>query len=143
MSVHAFVSAARELLGVKWRHRGRSLRGVDCVGLVALAGQRSALPNAIDVSGYGREPWDDQLRKGCDERWGAPVDDVRAGDIVLVRWGVREPSHLAIVGDHPLGGLTVIHAHTLHGVIEQRLDARLRKAVVAVYRPWEAARHVG
>ena len=136
MSADAFVAEARALIGVPWRHRGRSLRGLDCVGLVALAGVAAALPNARDVSGYGREPWDDQLRKGCRERWREPMAEPRVGDIAIVRWGVREPSHMAIVGAHPLGGLTFIHAHNLHGVVEQRLDARLTRAIVEVYRPW-------
>ena len=36
-----FLAEARKLLGTPWRHRGRSARGVDCVGLLLLAGWNS------------------------------------------------------------------------------------------------------
>jgi cell wall-associated NlpC family hydrolase len=133
----AFVTAARSLRGTRWRHRGRKPWAVDCVGLVALAGAKSGLPGE-DVRGYGREPWEDSLRSGCRERWGAPlpVDQAQPGDVALVRWGAGEPSHMGIVARHPDGHLSVIHSHNLHGVIEQSLVGRLRQVVFEVYRPW-------
>ena len=138
MSAERFVAEARKLKGARWRHRGRKPWAVDCVGLVAVAGLNSGL-SAQDERGYGREPWDDRLRKGCRDRWGDPLPpgDARPGDIAIIRWSRGEPSHMAIVGDHPDGGLTLIHAHNIHGVIEQSMSGFYRDVVLEVYRPWK------
>lgn len=138
MSAETFVAEARKLLGAKWRHRGRKPWAVDCVGLVAVAGKNSGL-GAEDESLYGREPWEDRLRKGCVKRWGAPLptDEARPGDVALIAWEKNDPSHLAIIGDHPDGGLTLIHAHNVSGVIETSLSPPYDRIVVEVYRPWK------
>jgi cell wall-associated NlpC family hydrolase len=130
-----FVRQARKLLGAKWRHRGRKPWAVDCVGLLALAGAKSGLV-AADVEGYGREPWDQLLERGCRERWGDPVplEQARAGDVAIFRWGRGEPSHIGVLGDHPEGGLTLIHSHNLRGVVECSLRGRYLEAIVEVYR---------
>lgn len=140
MAAQDFVEAARRLKGAKWRHRGRKPWAVDCIGLVALAARDSGLVTQ-DESGYGREPWEDRLRKGCQARWGAPLPAAmaRPGDVAIVRWGRGEPSHMAIVGDHPDGGLTLIHASNLHGVVEHSLSGEFLQVVVEVYRPWRDA----
>lgn len=136
MSAAVFVAEARKLRGARWRHRGRKPWAVDCVGLLALAGARAGLI-AEDEAGYGREPWDDRLRAGCRARFGEPVplERMEIGDIVLIRWAAGEPSHMGIVGDHPDGGFTLIHAHNINGVVECRLSERYLKGVVEVFRP--------
>jgi cell wall-associated NlpC family hydrolase len=108
---------------------------VDCLGLVVLAGRRSGI-TASDVRGYGREPWDDALRRGLRERFGVPVKSPRAGDIALIRWRKEEPSHVGIIADHPGGGLSLIHANNLLGVVEHALDHPFDSCIVEVYRPW-------
>lgn len=140
MPAAEFVAEARKLKGARWRHRGRKSWAVDCIGLITLAGKNSGLA-AKDESGYGREPWEDRLRKGCTARWGDPLPPSEAcpGDIALIRWRDGEPSHMAIVGDHPNGGLSLIHAHNLHGVVEQALTGAVLSAVVEVYRPWRGS----
>lgn len=132
----AFVAAARELKGARWRHRGRKPWAVDCIGLVAVAGARCGLL-AEDVKGYGREPWEDRLRRGCRERWGEPIplDQAQPGDIAIFRWKDGEPSHMGVLGDHPDGGLSLIHAHNLRGVVECSLAGEYRKSIVEVFRP--------
>lgn len=131
-----FVAAARGLLGARWRHQGRKPWAVDCIGLIALAGKEAGLV-AEDEKGYGREPWDDRIRRGCRERWGdpLPVSQARAGDIAVIRWGAGEPSHMAIVGEHPDGGLTLIHSHNLHGVVENSMRGKFVEIVLEIYRP--------
>lgn len=139
MGAAAFVAAARALQGARWRHRGRKPWALDCIGLVVLAGTRAGL-NVQDETGYGREPWDDRLCKGCRERFGAPrpASEARLGDIAIIRWGKAEPSHMGIVGDHP-HGLSLIHVHNLHGWREQRIDERMLGQIVEIYRPWPEA----
>lgn len=129
-----FVAAARTLKGAKWRHRGRKPWAVDCVGLVVLAGKACGLAIA-DEEGYGREPWEDWLRASCRARWGAPVPDRMPGDVVLIRWADGEPSHVGVIGDRPGGGLSLIHAHNLTGVVEVSLAGRYLDCVVECYRP--------
>lgn len=136
MSAELFIEHARSLKGTRWRHRGRKPWAVDCLGLIALSLEAAGM-QVQDETRYGREPWDDSLRKGLAERFGDPVDDWRAGDIALIRWRKDEPSHLGILADHPRGGLSVIHAHNLRGVIEHAVDgSRIHDCIIEVYRPW-------
>lgn len=136
----AFVEAARGLKGARWRHRGRKPWAVDCLGLVVLAAERAGLAVAPAPRVYGREPWDDSLRRGLQERFGAslPPAAARSGDIALIRWRDGEPSHLAVVGDHPQGWLTLIHAHNVLGVVEHSLAPPFDSVIIEVYRPWPA-----
>lgn len=140
MSAAVFVASARKLKGTRWRHRGRKPWAVDCIGLLKLAGDASGLV-LRDQSGYGREPWDDRLRRAMQEHFGAPVAPPwRAGDVALIRWHNGEPSHVGIFGDHPDGGLTLIHADNLKGVVECSLSGPYMKHVLEVYRPTWGAR---
>lgn len=135
MTAQAFVEAARKLKGARWRHRGRKEWAVDCVGLIVLAAREAGI-RASDQTYYGREPWDDRLRKACRANFGEPIAaiEARAGDVALIRWRNGEPSHVAIVGDDRRG-LTLIHAHNLHGVVECSLAEPYASCVVEVYRP--------
>lgn len=132
----AFVDEARSLLGVKWRHRGRNRMGVDCIGVVAVAGKAAGIL-CDDESRYGREPWEDRLRRGCRARWGDPLprEQWQPGDVAIIRWNQGEPSHMAVIGDHPRGGLTLIHAHNLLGVVECSMTGKMAKVVIEAYRP--------
>lgn len=99
------VAAARDLIGAPFRLHGRSARGVDCVGLAAMAYRRAG-HGAREPEGYG-------LRSGNEARareWLAraglkPVAEGRPGDVALVRPGPLQ-LHLMIVvpGGH-------VHAH--------------------------------
>lgn len=138
-----FIEAARSLKGARWRHRGRKPWAVDCLGLLELSGKKAATADDgrwTTPNVYGREPWDDQLRAGLRQRFGDPLPpaQARAGDIALIRWRKEEPSHVAIVADHPDGGLSMIHAHNIAGVTEHRIAHPFDQNVIEVYRPWPA-----
>jgi cell wall-associated NlpC family hydrolase len=135
------VAHARSMLGVRWRHQGRKPWAVDCLGLVVLSLAAAGWKGAVCVPArYGTEPWDDQLRKGLEAHFGAPVVQGQAGDVALVRWGRSEPSHVAILADYVWGGLSAIHAHNRHGVIETALSGEIKDSVEAIYRPdWSVA----
>lgn len=132
-----FVSAARALKGARWRHRGRKPWAVDCVGLVVLSAQAVGLRTEAPRI-YGREPWDDSLRRALCTHFGSahPPASAEAGDVALIRWRKGEPSHLAIVGHHPDGWLTLIHAHNIHGVVEHSLAPPFDTVIVEIYKPW-------
>lgn len=115
------VAAARAYKGAKFRHRGRSPRSLDCVGLFirAYADCGVALP---DVAVYGREPGNDDLVGNVARALGAPVltapvsmAELMAGDIVVIRYDLY-PHHVMLVGDHPIAGMkTAIHMDGHYG----------------------------
>ena len=136
MSAELAIKNARSMLGVRWRHMGRKPWAVDCAGLVILSLESAGWPEVRAPESYGREPWDDQLRRALLENLGPPIDDApKPGDIALVRWGKNEPSHVGIVADYVWGGLSIIHSQNLHGVIETALSERIAECVIEVYRP--------
>lgn len=136
MTVEAFIAGARALKGARWRHRGRRPWAVDCVGLVVLAARHAGL-ELEDEKGYGREPWENALRFGLEKRFGLPIGGPwRAGDVAVIQWHGQQPSHVGILADHPSGGLSIIHAHNLEGVVEHRLSGYVLECIREVYRVW-------
>lgn len=144
----AFIAAARAFLTagegggrVRFRHRGRSLRGVDCVGLVA-CGLAAVGRFVEDRATYGRDPVRDGLREVCVAHFGdpVPVADMQPGDVVLMRWheqgGAQLFCHVAIVTEYPLGGLALLHSLASNKeVVEHRLADPWPRRIVEAYRP--------
>ena len=136
MSAELIVAGARKWLGTKWRHRGRSEFGIDCIGLVVLSVANAGI-KMRDRLDYSRDPFRDGLRREIREHFGEPVSDMRAGDIVLMRWDKDErPAHVGIVADYLYGGLSLIHSYSLVAVCEHRIDDEWQKRILEVYRPW-------
>lgn len=139
----AFVAAARAHVaaGTRFRHQGRGPTHLDCVGLIVVAlaavGRASETP-----ANYGREPAHDRLRDRLREHFGPPVAAgadghaaAQPGDVVAMAWHLR-PQHVAIVGDHVTGGLSLIHADALFGaVVEHAFIAPWLTLTIEVYRP--------
>ena len=126
-------ATARQYLGVRFQHQGRSRAGMDCAGLVVRVALDLGLP-VMDWQGYGRLPRADRMRvmvsAQCVEL--APHTPPSSGHLAMMRFEA-EPQHLAIVVDHPQG-LGLIHA-LMHErkVAEHRLDARWLQRIVALY----------
>jgi cell wall-associated NlpC family hydrolase len=111
------VAAARAVLGVPFRLHGRDpATGLDCVGLAALA-----LEAARRVpTGYGLRFSDErEIAMRLQAAGLVAVDDVRCGDLLLLRPGPGQ-LHFAIQSG---GGM--IHA-----------DAGLRRVVERPELPW-------
>lgn len=127
-------AAAREWLGVPFRHQGRSRNGIDCVGLCVLSLRACGFP-VDDVMDYPRDP-DGRLLAGLRERLGDPVSGYGVGDIVVAAFPKRE-RHIAILGDYVHGGLSIIHAWSggPGRVVEVGFDNRWQARVRGVYRP--------
>lgn len=134
----ALVAAARKYLGVRFRHLGRSKHSLDCVGLGDISfrdcGVRLPIPRH-----YGREPFQDRLMGSLREALGEPLASgavPQPGDVGVFRFR-DEPHHVALIGDAPYGGLTLIHADSSPGVrcvVEHRLDDWWMERLVAVFR---------
>lgn len=119
--------AARSLVGVPYRHQGRTPRGLDCLGLLLLAASRiEILPLELGRTNYGRAPLDELLAglgNHCD-----PIDDDAPGAILAIRWpGDRRAGHVAICA-----GATMIHSYSNHGrVVEHGFRGKWRDWVVS------------
>jgi len=117
---------ARNCIGTPWHHEGRNPGLVlDCVGLIIVTGWGCGLiDQREDERNYNANPDGVSLIAGCERRLGARVAqaDLQGGDVVAVRFKDR-PQHLGIVGHHPEGGLSFIHACNRHRrVVEHRLQ---------------------
>jgi uncharacterized protein YijF (DUF1287 family) len=61
--------------------------------------------------------------------------DIQAGDVIAVAIDI-DPQHLGIVGNHPYGGLSIIHATNKRGIgktVETQLVFNRAQKFVAAY----------
>lgn len=140
--MNALVQQARSYIGTPYRHRGRSRRGIDCAGLPWCSYADLGLP-LPDLKVYGREPHKDGLMRALIEALGEPVwrgrnpaaAMLKPGDVACSAF-VQEPHHLAVIGDDPIHGLSLIHADGMQAkaVIEQPINDVLRSRIVAIFR---------
>lgn len=134
--MNPLVEAARTFKEVPFRHRGRSMRGVDCIGLLVVALEMVGRPVA-DRRVYGRSPEADLLREALVAEFGAPIhkSQLQVGDIVTMQWNGR-PQHVGLVTDYLLGGLGLIHADVSLGrVVEHRLADPWPRRIIEGFRP--------
>lgn len=142
-SASPLVMRARTYIGTAYRHRGRTARGLDCAGLpwLCYADEGVLLP---DLTRYGREPHQDGLMRAVVDALGEPVwrghgcprDVLAVGDVPVLAF-VREPHHLAIVGEDEMFGLSLIHADGTLGVskvVEHGISQHFLDMIVAVCR---------
>jgi cell wall-associated NlpC family hydrolase len=133
-----FVAEARRWIGVRWRHQGRTREGIDCVGLpvvcaAAVRGMQIPLPD------YSATTSDETMLRGCQQYLEQiALADAQPGDIVVL--GFQKQRHMAILGDYPGGGLSLIHAYLPNRkVVEMRLDDAWRGRILSVFRLPEIA----
>ena len=129
-----FHKEAHKYIGVPFRHRGRTTRGLDCVGLLILAAQDCGYDQYKEFP-YGSEPRNSILAGVLHRHFGDPVDrEPEINDVVLMRLRKGgEPSHVGIITTHP-HGLGIIHAHgAVERVVYQRLSDYMRTGIVGVY----------
>lgn len=128
-------TAARKYLGIPFRHRGRSVRALDCIGLLVMAFRDCGHEVGNDRQHYGREPHADGLREGLIAEFGQPASDMQVGDVALIAYNTEVPHHVAIVGDYIYGGFSLIHADGMVGkVVEHRLDPMWQRMIIETYR---------
>lgn len=132
------VVVARSWLGTRFHHQGRLKGvGVDCAGLVIGVAHELGLSD-YDWRDYPPQPDGEQLQAACDAQMTSiATQAIAPGDVLLMRFMPHSPhpQHLAIVGDHPAGGLSIIHAWApARKVVEVRFDDDWRRKIVAAYR---------
>lgn len=121
-------TAARQYLGCKWHHLGRTRAGVDCLGLAILAA-RDAGRSLEDRKNYPREANGKELIAECDRQLNkADKNKLKPNDFILMRMG-KQQQHVGIITD-----IGLIHAHQKAGeVIEHNLDDKWRKRIIRAY----------
>lgn len=104
-------AAARQLIGVRYRHQGRSRAAVDCIGLVIVTREILGLPNPELPVDYAPLPVDDAMLEYCKAHM-LEVADKQPGDVVCLQYKVAR--HMGILGTYPHGGFSLIHARSMH-----------------------------
>lgn len=136
------IACARRFMDVRFRHQGRSVQGVDCLGLLLLTAEKAGLTfagmdaKALGVPRYGVRPDTTLLKQKLDEFLClVSPQEIQPADIALLRVN-GSPQHLAIITDYPMAGeLGMIHAYAPAGkVVEHRYDPAWRKETYAAYR---------
>lgn len=144
VSRQAVVAEARTWLSTPYQHAQMCKgAGVDCGMLVGGVAIGSGVITAefwrerfATFQGYARAPSHGSLQRICRSFMAIkPVDEMQPADVLMMRFK-REPHHLAIVADHPNGGLSIIHALAKMGggsVVEHVLDKTWRDRVMACF----------
>lgn len=126
-----FVAAARSLVGVRFRHQGRSEHGLDCIGTIIVARLKLGPWEAtkFDVVNYRRNPKDSlavTLPKFLQR-----IDRPEIGAIAEIKWPkMATANHVAILTPENL-----IHAYAEVGrVIETGYRAKWPEWTVGLWR---------
>jgi len=90
------INAARNYLGVRYKHQGRTRFGLDCLGLVVRVAHDLSLSNE-DSTDYGSVPDGKRLMREMDARLDITMN-AKPGDVLLMRFD-KNPQHLAIMTD--------------------------------------------
>lgn len=138
-----FIATLKRLAAarVPFRHQGRTLKGLDCLGTPVWALNAVGVATPGDRIDYGRLPARRKLAESLEAALGPPVHEgtvdiaqLQPGDIVTMQWGSEE-AHVATIVDHP-EGLGIVHAHVAKQcVIFTRLDELIARNIYGVYRP--------
>lgn len=133
---HDIVARAKEYVGVRWRHQGRSMdTGVDCAGLLVCVGHDLDLTN-FDTARYSRRPnarefKQAMLRAGC-----LPINAglVANGDILRIAES-KHPVHVGIYEKDEQGQEWFIHSWAVtRKVVREALTITRRNQIAEVMR---------
>lgn len=121
------LAKARDFLGVRWMHQGRSIHGIDCAGLVVRVHQDLGLP-IEDIRGYRRAPnghmFLDHIRN-----WTSLQSQPLPGTIGIFS-EVTFACHVGFFGEQE-GKTTLVHASLLAGkVVEEVFDESLQRKLL-------------
>lgn len=108
-----YVDAARSWVGTRWVHQGRTRAGVDCVGLLIVAGADVGL-TVPDNPGYRRTPDPSRFVEFILEHSDAQ-SEIAPGHFGIFRDGTQ-PCHVGIFAEQAGVG-TFIHAYAPRGLV--------------------------
>jgi len=129
------VNAANDLVGVRYRHQGRSQAGLDCAGLIIVTGQRCDISN-FDTTNYSNRPnavefTREMIRAGCTQ---LPLAKLEHGDLLRLNtegW----PVHIAVYEIDAKGQEWYIHAYLPHKKVSRDpLTPDVKARISSVWR---------
>lgn len=125
--------AALKYVGVPFKHMGRTVKGLDCAGLLLLAAKDCGY-EAEDTPTYGHQPADGHMYETLLKHACKPVKrPPQPNDVAVFALRPGGPAvHVGIITKHP-HGLGVVHTYGHIGrVIHQRLDNKKMKLLSSV-----------
>ena len=123
------MSAARQYLGARYRHRGRDRSGMDCAGLLLAVANDLGLPAPSGPIAYSQLPDVDLLDRML-RTYAIRCRSLEPGAVVRMSI-LNRAQHVGILGDYPGGDLSLIHVNGAIGkVCEHRLDNKWRRRIV-------------
>ena len=126
------VRQARSYVGTPYLHQGRTRHGLDCAGLLVVVAHDLGLYPGVDHRSYGLLNDGSVVMDMAREHF-VPQREATPGLIGIFRSGGAS-RHYGIFGDHPAGGLSLIHAFSkIRRVAEMRFDGFWEKRLVAVF----------
>jgi cell wall-associated NlpC family hydrolase len=129
------IQAAKELVGVPYKHQGRNRVGLDCAGLVIVVARSLGIID-MDTTAYSRRPNVQEftkamLRAGCRQ---LPFGEHRHGDILRFNssgW----PVHIGYYEIDEKGAEWYIHAYLPHRkVTRDPLTPKVKATISSVWR---------
>jgi len=105
------VASAHTLIGVRFLHHGRDMRGIDCVGVPIYIAKDVGIKE-WDTIDYGPRPNMNEFERLIRATGSKPVRylDVAHGDMLRMMSAGRFPVHIGIYEKMPNGQEYVIHA---------------------------------
>lgn len=126
------IDAARKYKAVPWRHQGRTMRGIDCAGLIVLS-LRDVGIDVPDRTDYQRRTsgvaFIAHFKKHGIQK---PVADMQPGDVAVFREPAY-PCHSAIL-TWKNGLMHMIHSHARRRkVVEELYAHEWKDRIIAVF----------
>lgn len=110
------IREARLFIGTPFKHQGRTIEGMDCVGLIIAVGHNLGLVN-VDFTAYERSPQPGEFLDAI-SKYLVRTSEQKPGNILVLSLPLY-PSHLAFYTKEN----TIVHASSSRGrVIENRLS---------------------
>ena len=115
------VEAARQYIGVPWRHQGRQDKlGIDCAGIIVMVA-KSLGYFVYDKVNYARRPNGFSFMQAFkDNMKQKPLTEMKIGDVLTFREN-NYPCHCGIIGEDNEGNLTLIHAYAVKKKVWEEL----------------------
>jgi hypothetical protein len=123
----AIVEAARDAIGTRFRHRGRNLRGLDCVGLVLFAYDKGAHLQLKPGEYKQRGETCARAFPVLEQQGFHRIERGEPGDVLLLMDG--EISYLAIVAEE---GTVIFASMRSRKVVERHISPA--DVIVASFR---------
>ena len=122
------IDEARRYLGVPFRHRGRSIAGLDCAGLIIIVYRKLGLmPNDFEETLYNKMPSIGLVEKTLSQ-FCTKKETAEPGDILMLSF-LDNPCHMAFYT-----GETIIHAYNPRSkVVEEACCQKWQNRLTGIY----------